>query len=347
MKRFLGILLCTALLLAGCTTKIPTETMPPEPTTVAPTTLPEPTTVPAPTTADAVALADKTCVLLTTLERDATVQVVGSHEADYYIVKLGESYGLVEKALIRLESETAYAQWNGFAHSNAVVYDNYQLLGEGVQTLKMNAQVQVLADVGCCLVVQVGELVGYMRTDSVSKTAIQPGGGGSADGGDISLQAAIVRLSSFVTQGDEELGAGAVLVDQAEVIFGWFDRGQTVPVITEDGFAEEKDGWAAVYVNGVYGYVRRVLLRMDGQEAFAPWEGYSTAKAALYDNYYLNGAPLEYLPANGKIQVLEDLGGCFLVTYGQTTGYLAKANASENYINYGNGGGGDWTPPAL
>lgn len=353
MKKLVCILLCT-LLLAGCTEEASVPTILPVETTAEPTavtTMPVETTVPAPETVSATALTDKTCVLIATADRGAAIDVVGEHADTYYIVKTEQGYGLVEKSLVRLESQEAYAQWTGYALNNVAFYNNYHLLGEPVETLNMNAELQVLEDVGCCLVVQCGENIGYMRAGDVSKSFIvpAPGGGGSADGGDISLSGRVVLLSEFIPQEGEVTGKGTVLVDDAEIILGWFDRGEAVPVIVETGYAPEKEGWIAVYFEGRCGYVRRDLLREEGQEVFAQWNGFSTYKAPLYDNYYLSGEPVAELPANGEIQVLEDLGNCFMVTCGEVTGYLAKENASESKINYGGGGnsGGEWTPPAL
>lgn len=359
MKKFVWILLCAAML-AGCSTETvdattAATTAATTEATTAPTTQPVETTVPEPDTASGTALTDKTLVLLTTAERGAIVDVVGNYDDTYYTVKTAQGYGLVEKALLRLEGGQAYTQWIGYACSNAAFYENYLLSGEPAQRLGMNTQLQVLEDVGRCLVVQVGDAVGYMRDDEVSRYYIQPapGGGGSADGGDISLRrdARIVLLSNFVPQEGEVTGRGIVLVDGAQILLGWYDRGEAVPVITEAGYAEEKAGWVAVYYDGLCGYVQQQLIRQEGAQAYAQWDGFATFQAPLYDNYYLSGDPVIRLSANANIRILEDLGNCYLVSCGDLTGYLARENASESYINYGSGGsgdsGGDWTPPAM
>lgn len=370
MKRILAILLCFALILAGCGAKKPepTESKETESVTVPattqapteePTTVPTETEPPVPETVSGTALADHTDVVLMTVDRDSTVEIAGEYDDVYYIVKTEQGYGLMEKRLIRLEGAEAYEQWSGYAVYNAKVYNNYHLLPDDVQTLNMNAQVKVLDSLGGYLVVQVEETVGYMRESEVSRYYINPapaGGGntGGADGGDISLrnQGGIIGLYTFVPQSGEVTGKGTVLVNGAEIILGWFDRENSVAIINEEGFAEAKEGWYAVYHDGLYGYVRQSLILKDDEEAYTEWDGFAKYQAPLYDNYYLTGEAVSKLTANASVHILADLGNCYLVTSAETTGYMAKDQVSDTYISYGGGGGGgntggDWTPPAL
>lgn len=373
MKRILLIILCLSLLLAGCKKEVPADTSAPttQPTTApttAPTTVPttEPTTAPSeteppvPETLSATALTDDTAVVLTTLERNAVVEIVDEYEEDYYVVKTEQGYGLIEKRLVRMDGEAGYEAWDGYAVYQAKVYNNYHLLSEGVTTLNMNTQVQVIDSFGDCLVVQLEEGIGYMRGNEVSRSYIQPapsGGGnaGGADGGDITLGGfgGVTLLSNFIPQSGEVSGKGTVLVDEAEIILGWFDRNEAVDIVNEEGFIDEKEGWYGIYYDGLYGYIRQNLIRQDTQEAYAEWDGFAKYQAQLFDNYYLSGEPISKLNSNASVHILEDLGDCYLATSGEHTGYIAKDMVSETFINYSSGGGnnnasgGDWTPPAL
>lgn len=371
MKRILAILICVMLVLAGCKDNVPqitTTAATQEPTTV-PTTTPattEPTTAPTeteppvPDTVPATALADRTYVVLMTLDRDAVVEVVDEYEENYYIVKAATGYGLIEKRLVRLEGAENYAGWTGYAVYGAKVYTNYHLLPGGEQTLNMNTQIPVLDNLDGTLVVQVADGIGYMREKELSRGYIQPapsGGGnsGSADGGDIVLggQGGIMNLSSFIPQSGDVSGKGTVLADEAEIILGWFDRDETVAIINEAGFLDEKEGWYGIYHEGLYGYVRQNLIRKDGEEVYNEWDGFAKYQAQLFDNYYLNGEPVSKLSSNANIHIIADLGNCYLASNGEHTGYIAKDMVSETKINYNSGGsgssssGGDWTPPAL
>lgn len=359
MKRLLAFLLCLMLLLAaGCTQEepVPTEepTVATEPTQVteAPTepseeTEPTETEPPAPETVAGSVLADRTAVVLITANRDETLDVVGEYDEDHYVVKTELGYGIIEKRLVRMDGAEAYAQWNGYAYSGAKLCNNYHLLHEGVQELAMNTQILVLDSLGDCCVVQVGETIGYMRLDEISHNYIQYTPGGSSDGGDISLrQGSLTLLSEFVAQSGEVSGSAVVLADGAEIMLGWYDRGETAQIITQEGYAEAKDGWHAVYLEGLCGYVRQNLVAQEGAEPYAEWDGYAYSQAELYDNYYLTGEPLTKLSANTSVHILCDLGDCYMVSAGDATGYMAKDQVSETYITY-SGGGGEWSDPVM
>ena len=100
-------------------------------------------------------------------------------------------------------------------------------------------------------------------------------------------------------------------------MLGWFDGNDAIPVITEDGFAEVKDGWHAVYIDGFYGYVRQNLTAMTDAEPYTPWEGYAQSGTGAYTNYYLVGEPAEKLGKNAVVTVLYDLDFCYLVQIGE------------------------------
>lgn len=366
MKKWLIILLCLLLaFMLGCqqnagdtdettNTTLPSDTMPvTQPaTTVHPTTEPVETEPPVPETVCATVLADHTAVLMTTVMRGDLLEVVGEYDAYYYTVKLGQDYGLIAKKLVRLEGAEAYKQWKGYARSNAGLYDNYHLISGNEQKQKVNTSVLVLEDLGESLLVQVGDALGYMRASDVGKNKIQTSSGNSGgnDGGDISLsyQGSIVFLSIVVLQEGEVSGTATVLADNAEIIYGWFDRDEKLEIIIEPGFIDEKEGWYGIFMDGLYGYVRQNLALQEGEAPFEQWQGYAKKNAPLYDNYYLSGEKIKQLSTNTKVQVITDLEFCYLVQIGEDFGYMAKDRISKTKINTSSGNtGGDWTPPAM
>ena len=375
MKKLMIFLLAMILLLtAGCdgpqnptvstttvettipVTEAPTEPPTVPPTTVPPTTVPETTAPPVPETVSGTALADHTVYVMTVLARDTQVEIVGEYNEEYLIVKLEQGYGLIAKLLVHMEGTDAYKQWQGYAKSNAKFYDNYHLIPGNETKQKKNTKIQVLEDLGESLLVQIGEAVGYMRAEEISKTKIKSSSGsgnsGGNDGGDISLDnQEVIFLSTVVPQEGEVSGKATVLADNAEVIYGWFDRDEKFDIITEPGFLEEKEGWHGVYLNGLYGYIRKNLVAQEGAESFRQWQGYAKKNAPLFDNYYLSGKQLKKLSVNTKVQVICDLQWCYLVQIGEDFGYIAKDRVSETKIKSNSGGssnsGGDWTPPAL
>ena len=382
MKKYIIVLLALALLFcAGCEKEEPVETE-------APTTAPTETTVP-PTTEETIpvpelsmgsALVDETPAILDTLMRDDVVDVVGEYDEDHYVIKTDLGYGLVKKELLRLESDAAYEVWTGYAYWNAEVYDNLYLTGEPSQKLRTNTKVEVLDDIGYCYVVRVEETVGFMNPSRLAKWPISSGGSGDsggsggsgggggstgADGGDISLQfnGGIVLLAAIEQKGDVT-GQATVLADGTEVILGYFDRGEEIPMVAEEGFAEKWEGYVTVYLDGLYAYVPQSLVVTEDAAAYEAWDGYSRWNGVVYDNFHLLGDPIDKLYTNVKVHVIAELDNCYVVEANEVTGYMSKDVVSKTRISTGggnsdsggSGGGGnsggsggsaEWSPPVL
>lgn len=363
MKKLLALLAALAVLsLTGCgsqpeATQAPAE----EPTVEVTTEATEPTETepPVPETESAVIKADRTAVMLTTANRGDILDVVDEYDGDHYVVKLENGYGLVEKRLARLDSDPAYEQWTGYAFYGAELYTNYLLRGEDPVKLDMNKQMTVLDSLGDVLVVQIEDSIGYILASQVSSYFIVPspgggGGGGGVDGGDIALnfRGSVALLGTFVPQEGEKTGTATVLADETPILLGWFDRDDKAELVLEEGFAEDREGYYTVYLDGIYGYIRQNLVSRESEEAYEEWDGYALYNAELYDNYDLTGESMRKLNANEEIHIVSDLVDCYLVIVGEETGYMAKDQISEYYVVYGGGssgggGGAEWSPPVL
>ena len=295
---------------------------------------------------------------MTEANRGQELEIVDAFDENYYVVKLESGYGLVQKRLVRLESEEPYESWEGFAGYNAMVYPTYTLPAAQGEALSLNTKVLVLDDLDGILVVQVEETLGYMAAEQVSTSFIQPyaGGnsGGGADGGDIVLgyRGGICLLATLAPQEGQPEGKATVLADGTEILLGWFDREEEVQIVTEEGFAPEREGYRTVYLGGVYGYIRQALVLQEGEEPYAQWTGYAQYNAVIYSGYGMTGESTKLNP-NTELQILGDLGDCYLVQSGDAVGYMAKETVSEYPVVFsgggssGGGGGGEWTPPAM
>ena len=359
MKKFVIFLLIAVMLLAvGCekTDPVPTVTQTTgvvtepttepftEPTTEATTEAP---TEPIPECVNATVQAVDAPAILMLLNRGDTVDVVKEYDEDHYMVKVDSLYGLIEKQLLRFPGEAAYDTWKGYAKSNAPLYDNYLLTGKALQNLSLNKQVEVLEDLKYYYMVKVGDTIGFMAQDKVSKSYIQTGGG-SADGGDIVLSfGGIVPLSAVVQSG-EVTGTAEVLVDGTQVILAYFDREELVGVVTEEGFAPAWDGYYTLYMNGLYAYLPQNMALLDGDEPYEQWSGYAAHSARSYDNALLRGDG-KSVAVNTAVTVLWDGGDFYVVDIKGEICYMASSQIGTGKFSTGGGGdsGGDWTPPAL
>jgi hypothetical protein len=284
------------------------------------------------------------------------VDVVGAYDEEHLIIKTDNGYGLVQNQFLRTEGTEPYETWTGYAYADTEVFSDVWFLTEPVRTLSRNEEVEVLEELNHGYLIRIEETEGFVSKDGISRAYLSSGwsggsgsrSGGStgADGGDISLGS----LSTIVPQAGDVTGTGKVLVNDAQIILGWFDRDEAMEIVTEEGFAESKEGYYTVYLNGLYGYVLQAYVLKDGDAPFENWDGYAQRNAPVYDNYYLSGEPITKLSSNTEIQILLDLGNCYMVSYGDAVGYMAKDTVSDSYIHYSSGGtsgGGEWTPPAL
>lgn len=359
MKKYILVLLALTLVLcAGCGQQVPAQTQEPatDPVQTEQTTVPAETTVPPTTEAPipvpelsvGYARVDKTPAVLETLLRDDVVDVVGEYDEDHYVVKTDLGYGLVKKVMLRLDGENPYEAWTGYAYSNAAVYDNFYLSGEPVLTLKLNTKVEVLDDLGWCCVVRVEDVMGFMVQKNLAKQLITYSDSSGKDGGDISLRAqGGVSLLAAIEQKGDVTGQAVVLADGAEVVAGYFTRGEELPLVAEEGFAENREGFVTVYLDGLYAYVPQMLVLPEGEEVYAAWDGFSRRNGAVYDNFHLLGEPVTVLNVNAQIHVLEELDNCYLVEVNGATGYMSKDMVSATKIPTGGNSGGEWTPPVL
>ena len=407
MKKTLCFLLAALLLLsAGCGVKdtspaesaapettAPTTEAPTEPVTEAPTEAP---TEPLPECVDARIMVDDVPAIHEFLHYDDIVYIVDTFDQDHYIVQTRSCYGIMEKQLVYPVAAEPYEAWTGYAKSNAPLYADYQLIRKPVLELEKNTELPIVAELNDCYVVQFESFIRYIPKEDVSKSYIQSsysGGGssggsssggssggsssgessGGADGGDISLSFGGIVTLSNVTPTEVTPGPAKVLVDYAPVILAFFNQGNTVSLVVEEGFAPSWEGYYTIYVDGFYAHLRQTFACREGHDDYATWEGFAAKGALLFDNYLLKGDG-EKLSTNTAIVALWDCDDCMVVIVDGEVGYMQKDHISETEVSTGGGysgggsssggsssgggssggssgggssSGGEWTPPVL
>ena len=357
MKKIIALLLVlTVLLCAGCTSEepAPTETEPPVTQPLPSETEPEPTETepeptetepPVPTTVATPVKAGNVPVVLLELNRGDVIELVGDFDEDHYIAKVGELYGMVEKNLVRTASQEAYTSWTGYAYGGVALYSDLYLQTVG-QTLALNTTVEVVEDLGYGYLVDFNGTLAFMRAGALSRNKIvytAPSGG--SDGGDISLQGGIFALSAVPQEG-AVTGEATVLADGTPLMLMRVQLGESVDMVTEEGFAEPWEGYVTVYESGLFGYVDEKLV---GETDYIAWDGFANFDAEFHDNYNLLGEAASKPTVNTVLHIVGELDNCYLVELGGQIGYMAKDRVSATKVNVGGGGGGgaEWSPPAM
>ena len=301
------------------------------------------------------------------------VEVVGQFK-DYYVVK-GEAHDtLVEKRFIRLNSEEPFEGRTMYARANAEVYASVYMRGEPVAVLSTNTVLTVLEGKGDWLLVEWDGGKGYLLEASASNTYITyanpgQGSGAPADGTDVDVGSlsygqttgGIVLLGAYHGPEQEagfEAGRGIVIADDVESYLVLGMRDDEVKVTAQD------EEYCTVWLEDeLYVKLPRWLVRLEGDEAYEPWDGYSKWNAAAYAEYQLRNEVMQ-LQTNTEVTVLDEIPeklysnpypGCYVVMIEGELYYMTLDSVSETRIQggtgnggNGNGGGGDiWTPPAL
>ena len=376
MKRVISLTLAVLLLLtlASCGKK---EAEPTTAPTVEETTAPvvettEETEAPAPTEPEwepGISRAAYGEAVYALLDVGTEVNVIGQFK-DYFVIEGEELDLLVEKRFVRLDSEDPFESWDGYAMSGTEVFDNVYLRGEAIANLGRNTKVTVLEGKGDWLQIEWDGGSGYVDASKISKWYINSGSGSSggssggssapADGSDVPLdrlsardfQAELTLLGAYYgPEMDEELetGMGAVLAQDVEAYICLLLRDDEAKVTEYD--EETITIWLE---NDLYAQLPRWLLRLEGDEEYESWTGYSKWSGKVYEEYQMRNVQMT-LTTNKQVTVLDELPDCYVVEVDGQIGYMELGDVSANrYVTSGGGssGGGSssgdtWTPPKM
>lgn len=376
MKRVISLTLAVLLLLtlASCGKK---EAEPTTAPTVEETTAPvvettEETEAPAPTEPEwepGISRAAYGEAVYALLDVGTEVNVIGQFK-DYFVIEGEELDLLVEKRFVRLDSEDPFESWDGYAMSGTEVFDNVYLRGEAIANLGRNTKVTVLEGKGDWLQIEWDGGSGYVDASKISKWYINSGSGSSggssggssapADGSDVPLdrlsardfQAELTLLGAYYgPEMEEELetGMGAVLAQDVEAYICLLLRDDEAKVTEYD--EETITIWLE---NDLYAQLPRWLLRLEGDEEYESWTGYSKWSGKVYEEYQMRNVQMT-LTTNKQVTVLDELPDCYVVEVDGQIGYMELGDVSANrYVTSGGGssGGGSssgdtWTPPKM
>ena len=366
MKKGIAFALTVLILLtmASCGKKAEeiTPTVPATTEAPAPVETTEPT-IPAPTEPEwspGIVRAGYGEAVYRTFAAGEQLKVIGQF-MNYYVVEQEEVDLLVHRDMLRMDTEKAFESWNGYAKSGAEVFDNAYLRGDVTATLKRNTQVAVLESNGGWACVEWDGGKGYVKADMLSKWYISGGNGGTEnkDGTDVfigsltsaeeSFQPRIVLLGAYYGPEMEknfEEGMATVLVDGTEGYICLLERGVAVKVTDFD------ENTARIWLGEEqYAEVPRWLVKLEENEEYEPWTGYSVWNGILFTQYQMI-SEITRLSSNTQVTVLDEVNGCYVVEYNGQIGYMACDQVGDTPIGSEKGiGSGEsgttWTPPKM
>lgn len=129
---------------------------------------------------------------------------------------------------------------------------------------------------------------------------------------------------------------GVLRAGSVPAIGSFLQRGEQVEVT-------EKADETHVYVQTEQGTAMvDVRLLRFADEPFAPWQGTLRAGSRVYAHFSMLEEP-ETLRAAASVSVVEELDGCYCVSFGDTTGYVPKDAVTRTYTGSPQPGAGEGT----
>lgn len=277
------------------------------------------------------------------------VTVVGEF-LDYYVITGEDADLLVEKRFVRLATEEAFTEKPGYAKSKAPVYDNPYLTGEPIKTLTGNFKVTVSEGKDGWLYITWEDGSGYVAADQIrDRPASGGGGGGAGDGSDVPMGSLSYRepgIGLLGTYSGPEFVAleqtkAVTLIPETRGYLALLSRDDTVKVVTAG------DEVCDIYYNGFMVTAPRWMIRMEGDEAYESWTGYTRYGSLFYSEYQMRNQ-IQQCRTNTQVTVIDELPTCYVVEIDGVVGYMQIDQVSKSRITGGGGGGGgEWTPPAM
>ncbi len=316
-----------------------------------------PDAVPAePATARSVVKASNAPVLAQLFSRGDTVVVLGTDE-EYYILAMEDgAEAMMERCLVRLETEEPFSPWVGYAASGACAYSNWQLEGEPLP-LAINTVISVIDKLGDVYLIEGDGKPQYIAVSAVSQNPISNSNNAPAnrDGGDIQVTAGLSldQIPQAVFLANEQATyplQGTVLADCAEAILAFHARGDEERVLLDAEAPVLENGFYSVLLDGRICLMAEKYLRLDMEAPYSERIGYARSGAAVFSEVQQRHTALRVLSTNSEVKIIEEAGDMLVVEIDGLVGYVSADMITETPIPpsaASGGGGADWSPPLL
>lgn len=132
---------------------------------------------------------------------------------------------------------------------------------------------------------------------------------------------------------EPEWEPGTVRAGYGEAVYRIFEAGTQLKVIGQF------KTYYVVEQEDVDLLISKAMLRMEGEEAFESWNGYSKSGTEVFDDPYMRGEAIATLNKNTQITVLESNDGWAYIEWDGGKGYVKADMLSKWRISSGSTGG--------
>ena len=126
-----------------------------------------------------------------------------------------------------------------------------------------------------------------------------------------------------------------VRIGNIGAIYTYFDRGEMLNIIDEDG------DWYIADLGDVSVFVDKSLVRTEWEEFPEERILYGAKEGFAYSNPYGEGEPVMEIEVNKELNVIDEFGDLMLVEADGVKGYLKSELTRETKVSYGYSGGWD------
>lgn len=112
-----------------------------------------------------------------------------------------------------------------------------------------------------------------------------------------------------------------------EAVYSYLDAGTQVRIVgrVDDYYVIEQEALDLL--------VYQEYVRLDDEEEYAFWDGYSKNNIQVYDNGMLEGDPIAILRKNTEVRVRDGKGGWLRIEWNENEGYVSNDSISQWYVS--------------
>lgn len=305
-------------------------------------------------------LKDNTTIEYKTLNRGDNISIINEDDKYFYFDYNGMTLSIL-KDYVRTENDEPFEEYTGYTRSGSKFYSNKNL-DESIHTFSLNDNVKVIDEVLDILIVEYDGQFGYMNSSQVSKkkisTYVAPkvkeeehyessGGGssgGSSSGGDSGGGGSSAPTPSYNQDGDDMSLAyqgggyhnhfldtvqkinGTIKIDGTITYLSRTNRNDTVYVLSED------DNEYTILINGYSGKINKAYVRMDDEEAYQGFDGYTSGGAVAYKDFEKTKKH-ESFSTNEIVHIIDEVDNMYVISDDEGNEYyISKSVISKNKI---------------
>lgn len=258
-------------------------------------------------------------ILYGRMNRGSEVNVISDADtpASFYTILLEDGdKAIIDRSLVRLESEKPFAEYTAAAKEQIEIYNSAYFDRAVTAVIEPEAEFSVIDEFGGVRAVKYGDKEGYISASA----GIERKSGEAADSSE----------KAEVTLPEEGSVKGTVLTDFAEMYMGKLSGGEKIEITDIDdqtvSIIDDEDNT---------GIVPRWAVSVEGDTPYSGWSAYTLEDFSAYSNYMMigkasvfdAGTPISIIGRTETSLIIQTEGGA--VFFADDDGFYKKISVTE------------------